>query len=197
MRPRVAHERRGGYPQECRGAHVSAQGCNLRRGGPATLCLVRAASRFRRFLAEFVFVVLCLAASNASAAGVRASGAAKASEWKQAPSSTRLRSRAIRRARLAALQAATDGLEGRVDKDAKKAVLRDGTRWTGAYRIVSEQVDPEGIRVEPVSVTRCSYMTKYGSGITTSSPGPTVASSESDKPPETPAVTSRPVSASS
>ncbi len=94
------------------------------------------------------FATLGLAASSAHAAGVRGAGAAKASEWKQAPSSTRLRSRAIRRARLAALQTAIDGLEGRVDKDAKKAVQRDGTRWTGAYRIVSEQVDPDGIRVE-------------------------------------------------
>ncbi len=54
----------------------------------------------------------------------------------------------MRRARLAALQAAIDGLDAPVDKAAQKAVLRDGTRWTGAYRILSEQVDPEGIRIE-------------------------------------------------
>lgn len=109
---------------------------------------MRAGSRFRRYFIGLAVAALGLIASTANAAAVRGSGAAKASEWKQAPSSTTLRSRAIRRARLAALQAAIDGLEGRVDKDAKKSVQRDGTRWTGAYRIVSEQVDPEGIRVE-------------------------------------------------
>ncbi len=109
---------------------------------------MRAASRLRRYLAGLTFGVLGLVAPHASAAGVRASGAAQASEWKQAPSSTTLRSRAIRRARLAALKIAIDGLEGRVDKEAKASVARDGTRWTGAYRIVSEQVDPAGIRVE-------------------------------------------------
>ncbi len=114
---------------------------------------VRAGSRFRRYFmglafAGLAFATLGLTTSAARAAGVRGSGAAKVSEWKQAPSSTTLRARAIRRARLAALQAAMDGLEGRVDKDAKKSVQREGTRWTGAYRIVSEQVDPQGVRVE-------------------------------------------------
>lgn len=109
---------------------------------------MRAALRFRRCLVGLALGALGLAAPSANAAGVQGTGAAKASEWKQAPSSTTLRSRAIRRARLAALQAAMDGLDGRVDKDARKSVQRDGTRWTGAYRVVSEQVDPEGIRIE-------------------------------------------------
>lgn len=123
----------GGQPPTARGCYALGVGA-----GP----------RFRRYVCGLVFATLALATSTAQAAGVRGSGAAKVSEWKQTPSSTRLRSRAIRRARLAALQAAIDGLEGRVDKDAKKSVQRDGTRWTGAYRIVSEQVDPEGVRVE-------------------------------------------------
>ena len=79
---------------------------------------------------------------------MRGAGAAKSSEWKQAPRASTVRARAIRRARLAALQAALDGLDGPTDKVAKKAVLRNGTRWTGAYRIIAEQVDPQGVRIE-------------------------------------------------
>lgn len=91
---------------------------------------------------------MLLPTSSAHAAGVTGAGSAKASEWKSAPRSSTVRARAIRRARLAALKAAIDALETPVDAAAKKAVLRDGTRWTGAYRVLSERVDPEGIQIE-------------------------------------------------
>lgn len=85
--------------------------------------------------------------SSADAAGVQGSGSAKASEWKSPPRASTIRARAIRRARLAALQAAIEGLDGPVDAAAKKTVMRQGTRWTGAYRVLDERVDPEGIRI--------------------------------------------------
>lgn len=88
------------------------------------------------------------AAADVSAAGLRGAGSAKVSEWKSPPQRSTVRARALRRARLAALQAALDGIDGPVDDAAKKAVLRDGTRWTGAYRILAERVDPEGIEIE-------------------------------------------------
>ncbi len=105
-------------------------------------------SRFRRLRAFAVALTVWGTAVTAQAAGVPGSGAAAASEWKSPPSASNLRARAIRRARLAALEAAIDGLPGPVDAQAKKAVMGEGSRWTGAYRILGERVEPQAVRVE-------------------------------------------------
>lgn len=105
-------------------------------------------SRCRRFAVALILGSGWIAVPNANAAGVRGVGSAKTSEWKSTPRRSTLRTRALRRARLAALQAALGQLDGPVDDAAKTAVLKDGTRWTGAYRILTEQVDPDGVRLE-------------------------------------------------
>ncbi len=112
--------------------------------------MVSGHSRLRRSLAAFSLGAFAFlgAAPRASAAGVRAAGSAATSEWKTGGTASKARTRAIRRARVAALQAALAGLEGTVDDDAKRVALKAGERWTGAYRIVSEHVDAEGVRVE-------------------------------------------------
>ncbi len=104
--------------------------------------------RFRRLGVIAVACAVWATGFVAQAAGVRGSGSAQASEWKSPPKTSTLRARAIRRARLAALQAAIDGLQGPVDAASKKAALRDGSRWTGAYRILGETVDPSGVSVQ-------------------------------------------------
>ncbi len=104
-------------------------------------------SRFRRFALALILGSGWLVAPDANA-GVRGAGSAKTTEWKSTPSRSTLRARALRRARLAALQAALEQLDEPVDDAAKNAVLKDGTRWTGAYRILTERVDPDGVRLE-------------------------------------------------
>ncbi|MEM6291367.1 MAG: hypothetical protein AAGA54_08890 [Myxococcota bacterium] len=112
--------------------------------------MVPARPRLRRSLVAFSLGALVSwgAPAQASAAGVRAAGSAKLSEWKKGATASKARTRAIRRARVAALQAALDDLSGPFDDEARRAVLKAGERWTGAYRIVSEHVDADGVRVE-------------------------------------------------
>jgi len=81
------------------------------------------------------------------AAPVRATGQAKASETKS-PSITQTRSRALRRARRAALETALRQLSGPTDPAARKAVLDAADSWTGAYRVLSEQSDGQDISLE-------------------------------------------------
>lgn len=104
--------------------------------------------RFRRYVATLAFVAAALTAPHAGAAGVRSEGSAKVSEWKKPPGSSAVRARALRRARLAALTSALEQLDGPLDAEARRAVLREGTRWTGAYRILRERMEPEGVVIE-------------------------------------------------
>lgn len=83
-------------------------------------------------------MVLC-AHGAALADPVRGAAQAKTSEFKKG-SVELARTRALRRARTAALQAAFERLEGPVDRAAKRAVIRSGQGWTGAYRVLSESV---------------------------------------------------------
>lgn len=114
---------------------------------------MRILSRFHRSWTPWVtllalWIGMIVLPMGASAAGVRAAGEAKLAEWKKDPTAAKARSRAIRRARIAALAEAIEALEGPTDPQAVRATTKDGEGWTGAYRILSEHSDPQGVRVE-------------------------------------------------
>lgn len=82
-----------------------------------------------------------------TAAPIKAAGQAKTSETNK-PSPSRTRDRALRRARRSALQTALGRVQGPVDPAARKAVMKSAAAWTGAYRILGESSDAEGVRIE-------------------------------------------------
>jgi hypothetical protein len=88
-------------------------------------------------------VWLLCAGGAVQAEPVRGQAEAKTSEFKKGTVEL-ARTRALRRARTAALQSALEGLEGPVDKVARREVLRSGQGWTGAYRVLSEKVTGSG-----------------------------------------------------
>jgi hypothetical protein len=89
-----------------------------------------------------------LVSAEGHAAPVRGSGKAAASEWKSGGTTEKARARALRRARLDALAKAIDGIGGPTDRAAKRQLQKHGDGWTGAYRILSEDVKGGSVHVE-------------------------------------------------
>ncbi|MEX1364942.1 MAG: hypothetical protein AB1Z98_17570 [Nannocystaceae bacterium] len=94
-----------------------------------------------------IALAVALPFGAARAAPVRGAGQSKASETKT-PSLAGARSRALRRARQAALQAALGQIDGPVDAVARKAVLASAEAWTGAYRVLSENARGDEVSIE-------------------------------------------------
>ena len=86
-------------------------------------------------------------------------GEAKGSEWKQPPAAHVVRTRALRRARTAAIKAALGEIAG-VDAAARKSVLSSHTAWTSAYRIVSEKRTGDAVRLEIAVEVDVARLTK-------------------------------------
>jgi hypothetical protein len=95
-----------------------------------------------------ILVAVLLGAAPAHAAPVRGTGKAAASEWKQGGTPEKVRARALRRARQGALERAIAAIGGPVDRAAKQQLQKHGDGWTGAYRILSEDVKGGSVHVE-------------------------------------------------
>lgn len=89
--------------------------------------------------------IVGLAPREAAADPFRGQGSAERSEKDKGPGA--VRTKAIAKARKAALQAAV-GTLGKTDKAARTQVLAASDAWTGAYRVLSERDGADAIEVE-------------------------------------------------
>jgi len=83
----------------------------------------------------------------AALAPYRGTGSAPAAAKPDEPGAA-VRTKALAKARKAALEAALAQMPGPVDKAAKKAVLKSADAWTGAYRVLSERNDGGAVTIE-------------------------------------------------
>lgn len=86
--------------------------------------------------------------AHAAAALAPYKGSGSATAAKPDEPSASVRTKALAKARKAALEAALAELPGPVDKAAKKAVVKSADAWTGAYRVLAERTDGAGVTVD-------------------------------------------------